>query len=208
MPRERELIEEILRIYDAEKAKAAANEAKYYAAKFTSPLLICSDCKARTPAILDKKAGDTVCSECGLVLNSREMIETQYGRGAGGYSKKSADSDKLDLLTGKKHKEHGRTRRYYKIWLAKKAGQEIEGLIGNDERLCELAKVMFEKYSDTLEVVRSRDQVIEACIAAAERKLKSKAIQSGMKQLEFRCKKCQQIYSSKQDLRFHRCPKK
>lgn len=209
MPKPRAgLVQEILRIYDEEKRKAASDEAKFYSTKFTSPILICTDCKARTPAILDKKAGDTVCTECGLVLNAREMVETQYGRGAGGYSKGTSDSDKLDLMTGKRHIENGRTRRYYKTMLAKKVGKEIEGLVGNDNKICELAKAMFEKYSNTLETVRNRDVVIESCIKAADTKLKLKAKVHEIKKLEFKCKKCDQVYSTKQDLKYHVCPKK
>jgi len=33
----------------------------------------CSDCKTFTPSVYDRSAGDTICSECGLVLESRSV---------------------------------------------------------------------------------------------------------------------------------------
>ncbi|KAH1249278.1 Transcription initiation factor IIB-2 [Glycine max] len=35
----------------------------------------CSDCKSYTPLVYDHNAGDTICSECGLVLESRSIEE-------------------------------------------------------------------------------------------------------------------------------------
>ncbi|KAG5039917.1 hypothetical protein JHK82_012071 [Glycine max] len=35
----------------------------------------CSDCKSYTPLVYDHKAGDSICSECGLVLESRSIEE-------------------------------------------------------------------------------------------------------------------------------------
>eukprot|EP00924_Labyrinthula_sp_SR-Ha-C_P009243 augustus_masked-scaffold_2-processed-gene-17.44-mRNA-1 protein AED:1.00 eAED:1.00 QI:0/0/0/0/1/1/3/0/418 len=145
------LIQEILTIYDEEKAKSTLNNAKFYTEKFSSPKLICKNCGKEAPVFLDSKAGDTVCTNCGFVLNEREVVETQFGRGAGGYSTGSTDSDKLDLVTGTKHKEHGRTRKYYKTVLKRKANEIIDGLVGEDDQVSELAKAMFEKYSATLE---------------------------------------------------------
>ncbi|XP_022873462.1 transcription initiation factor IIB-2-like isoform X1 [Olea europaea var. sylvestris] len=40
----------------------------------------CSDCKRHTEVVLDHAAGDTVCSECGLVLESRSIDETSEWR--------------------------------------------------------------------------------------------------------------------------------
>lgn len=40
----------------------------------------CTDCKRHTEVVLDHAAGDTVCSECGLVLESRSIDETSEWR--------------------------------------------------------------------------------------------------------------------------------
>ncbi|XP_031120066.1 transcription initiation factor IIB-2-like isoform X1 [Ipomoea triloba] len=40
----------------------------------------CSDCKKNTEVVFDHAAGDTVCSECGLVLESRSIDETSEWR--------------------------------------------------------------------------------------------------------------------------------
>ncbi|KAL2480671.1 Transcription initiation factor IIB-2 [Abeliophyllum distichum] len=40
----------------------------------------CTDCKRYTEVVLDHAAGDTVCSECGLVLESRSIDETSEWR--------------------------------------------------------------------------------------------------------------------------------
>ncbi|CAI9099874.1 OLC1v1036756C2 [Oldenlandia corymbosa var. corymbosa] len=40
----------------------------------------CSDCKRNTEVVFDHAAGDTVCSECGLVLESRSIDETSEWR--------------------------------------------------------------------------------------------------------------------------------
>ncbi|MCE5165800.1 Transcription initiation factor IIB-2 [Datura stramonium] len=42
--------------------------------------LYCSDCKQNTEVVFDHAAGDTVCSECGLVLESRSIDETSEWR--------------------------------------------------------------------------------------------------------------------------------
>ncbi|TMW98673.1 hypothetical protein EJD97_003663 [Solanum chilense] len=42
--------------------------------------LYCSDCKRNTEVVFDHAAGDTVCSECGLVLESRSIDETSEWR--------------------------------------------------------------------------------------------------------------------------------
>ncbi|KAL3534373.1 hypothetical protein ACH5RR_002834 [Cinchona calisaya] len=40
----------------------------------------CTDCKRNTEVVCDHAAGDTVCSECGLVLESRSIDETSEWR--------------------------------------------------------------------------------------------------------------------------------
>ncbi|KAK6151308.1 hypothetical protein DH2020_013943 [Rehmannia glutinosa] len=40
----------------------------------------CSDCKRNTEVVFDHAAGDTVCSECGLVLEARSIDETSEWR--------------------------------------------------------------------------------------------------------------------------------
>ncbi|GAA0149156.1 general transcription factor [Lithospermum erythrorhizon] len=40
----------------------------------------CTDCKRNTEVVFDHSAGDTVCSECGLVLESRSIDETSEWR--------------------------------------------------------------------------------------------------------------------------------
>ncbi|KAL7197471.1 hypothetical protein ACSBR2_020085 [Camellia fascicularis] len=42
--------------------------------------IICTDCKRETEVVFDQSAGDTVCSECGLVLESRSVDETSEWR--------------------------------------------------------------------------------------------------------------------------------
>lgn len=206
MPKPVQLIQEILAAYDEEKQKSTLNEAKFYTRKYNKPNRFCRDCGKETPVVLDSKAGDTVCDKCGLVLNEREIVETPFGRGSGGYSHGSADSDKLDLLTGTKHKEHGRTRRWYKTWLKRKVGEEIDGIIGHTEQVADLAKAMFAKYSDRLEQIRNREQVVEACISAAQLRIQQKERVHESRRLKFKCKRCKVAYSTKQDLRYHSCP--
>ncbi|KAI3802212.1 hypothetical protein L1987_30342 [Smallanthus sonchifolius] len=40
----------------------------------------CSDCRKSTEVVFDHSAGDTVCSECGLVLESHSIDETSEWR--------------------------------------------------------------------------------------------------------------------------------
>lgn len=40
----------------------------------------CTDCKAYTPIVFDHTTGDTICSECGLVLESHSIDETSEWR--------------------------------------------------------------------------------------------------------------------------------
>lgn len=40
----------------------------------------CSDCKRNAEVVFDHAAGDTVCSECGLVLEARSIDETSEWR--------------------------------------------------------------------------------------------------------------------------------
>ncbi|EPS61179.1 hypothetical protein M569_13619, partial [Genlisea aurea] len=40
----------------------------------------CTDCKRNTEVVFDHAAGDTVCSECGLVLEARTIDETSEWR--------------------------------------------------------------------------------------------------------------------------------
>ncbi|GMP97514.1 hypothetical protein CsSME_00045736 [Camellia sinensis var. sinensis] len=42
--------------------------------------IICTDCKRATEVVFDQSAGDTVCSECGLVLEARSVDETSEWR--------------------------------------------------------------------------------------------------------------------------------
>lgn len=42
--------------------------------------LYCTDCKKNTEVVFDHAAGDTVCSECGLVLEARSIDETSEWR--------------------------------------------------------------------------------------------------------------------------------
>lgn len=49
----------------------------------------CSDCKRQTEVVFDHSAGDTVCSECGLVLESHSIDETSEWRT---FANESADN--------------------------------------------------------------------------------------------------------------------
>lgn len=40
----------------------------------------CTDCKRETELVVDHSAGDTLCSECGLVLESHSIDETSEWR--------------------------------------------------------------------------------------------------------------------------------
>ena len=42
--------------------------------------LFCTDCRSYTELVFDHSAGDVVCSECGLVLESRSVDETSEWR--------------------------------------------------------------------------------------------------------------------------------
>ncbi|XP_010456391.1 PREDICTED: transcription initiation factor IIB-2-like [Camelina sativa] len=50
----------------------------------------CSDCKRHTEVVFDHSAGDTVCSECGLVLESHSIDETSEWRT---FANESGDTD-------------------------------------------------------------------------------------------------------------------
>ncbi|KAJ8449838.1 hypothetical protein Cgig2_001494 [Carnegiea gigantea] len=50
----------------------------------------CSDCKKSTEVVFDHSAGDTVCSECGLVLESHSIDETSEWRT---FANESNDND-------------------------------------------------------------------------------------------------------------------
>lgn len=50
----------------------------------------CSDCKKHTEVVFDRSAGDTVCSECGLVLESHSIDETSEWRT---FANESNDND-------------------------------------------------------------------------------------------------------------------
>lgn len=50
----------------------------------------CSDCKKNTEVVFDHAAGDTVCSECGLVLESHSIDETSEWRT---FANESNDND-------------------------------------------------------------------------------------------------------------------
>ena len=50
----------------------------------------CSDCKRQTEVVFDYSAGDTVCSECGLVLESHSIDETSDWRT---FANESEDND-------------------------------------------------------------------------------------------------------------------
>ncbi|WJZ94138.1 hypothetical protein VitviT2T_013023 [Vitis vinifera] len=50
----------------------------------------CTDCKKNTEVVFDHSAGDTVCSECGLVLESHSIDETSEWRT---FANESGDND-------------------------------------------------------------------------------------------------------------------
>ncbi|KAL2337784.1 hypothetical protein Fmac_012230 [Flemingia macrophylla] len=50
----------------------------------------CSDCKRQTKVVFDHSGGDTVCSECGLVLESHSIDETSKWRI---FANESGDND-------------------------------------------------------------------------------------------------------------------
>ncbi|XP_076891108.1 transcription initiation factor IIB-2-like [Bidens hawaiensis] len=50
----------------------------------------CNDCKRNTEVVFDHSAGDTVCSECGLVLESHSIDETSEWRT---FANESGDND-------------------------------------------------------------------------------------------------------------------
>ncbi|KAL8162626.1 hypothetical protein V2J09_014115 [Rumex salicifolius] len=50
----------------------------------------CTDCKRNTEVVFDHSAGDTVCSECGLVLESHSIDETSEWRN---FANESNDND-------------------------------------------------------------------------------------------------------------------
>ncbi|QCD97396.1 transcription initiation factor IIB-2 [Vigna unguiculata] len=52
--------------------------------------VFCTDCKKHTEVVFDHSAGDTVCSECGLVLESHSIDETSEWRT---FANESGDND-------------------------------------------------------------------------------------------------------------------
>lgn len=164
---------------------------------------MCRDCHSQTIMVTDRKSGDRICMSCGVVCMQHERVDSPYGRGVGGYSNGSVDGLKLDLMTGAKAIEGGRTRKYYKTILKRVAGNEIDGLV-HDENIRETSKIMFARFTDKLDVVRNRDKVIRACVAAAESRARRYAKQ-GHDGLKFRCGKCQRNFTCKKDRRFHTC---
>lgn len=55
----------------------------------------CSDCKRNTEVVLDHAAGDTICLECGLVLESYSIDETAEWRSFADDSGDGADPDRV-----------------------------------------------------------------------------------------------------------------
>lgn len=51
---------------------------------------LCPECKRATEVVLDHSAGDTVCSECGLVLEAHSIDETSEWRT---FANESGDND-------------------------------------------------------------------------------------------------------------------
>nr|GEV40102.1 transcription initiation factor IIB-2 [Tanacetum cinerariifolium] len=54
----------------------------------------CLDCKRNTEVVLDHSAGDTICSECGLVLESHSIDETSEWRT---FANESGDNDHVRM---------------------------------------------------------------------------------------------------------------
>lgn len=52
--------------------------------------IYCPDCKRSTEVVFDHSAGDTVCSECGLVLEAHSIDETSEWRT---FANESGDND-------------------------------------------------------------------------------------------------------------------
>ncbi|RZC63462.1 hypothetical protein C5167_025236 [Papaver somniferum] len=52
--------------------------------------IFCSDCKRNTAVVFDHSAGDTICSECGLVLEAHSIDETSEWRT---FANETADND-------------------------------------------------------------------------------------------------------------------
>ncbi|XP_078166643.1 transcription initiation factor IIB-2-like [Carex rostrata] len=52
----------------------------------------CTDCKRETMVVFDHSAGDTICSECGLVLEARSIDETSEWRT---FANESSDNDPI-----------------------------------------------------------------------------------------------------------------
>mmetsp|Transcript_17994 Transcript_17994/g.22106 ORF Transcript_17994/g.22106 Transcript_17994/m.22106 type:complete len:251 (+) Transcript_17994:481-1233(+) len=164
----------------------------------------CRECGVAAEVIHDGCSGDTVCTQCGVVITAHKVVETVFGAGLGGYSNGSADSAKLDLLTGEKANNGGRTRKWYKFLMKRVANEIIDGLC-NDDVVRSFAKILFEKYTDRLEIVRDREKVIEACVAAAESRIRRLARKGSSNLLQFKCKTCHAVFNCKKERRFHQC---
>ncbi|XP_030923033.1 transcription initiation factor IIB-2-like [Quercus lobata] len=55
----------------------------------------CSDCKRQTKVVFDHLVGDTVCSKCGLVLESHSIDETSEWRT---FTNESGDNDPVRVV--------------------------------------------------------------------------------------------------------------
>ena len=60
------------------------------ASSLSSSEWLCPECKRATEVVLDHSAGDTVCSECGLVLEAHSIDETSEWRT---FANESGDND-------------------------------------------------------------------------------------------------------------------
>jgi len=75
----------------------------------------CSDCKTYTPSVYDRRAGDTICSECGLVLESRSVDQTPPSTF---FHRKLEDEDNDEYVDVDDNDKHYRTRFHAKDLLA------------------------------------------------------------------------------------------
>mmetsp|Transcript_18085 Transcript_18085/g.20889 ORF Transcript_18085/g.20889 Transcript_18085/m.20889 type:complete len:305 (+) Transcript_18085:147-1061(+) len=164
----------------------------------------CDECGFETEVIHDVSAGDIVCTNCGCVIKSHTVVETVFGKGLGGYGFGTTDSAKLDMLTGQKAKENGKTRKWYKFLLKRAANEEMDALC-DDSVVRDFAKILFEKYTDRLEKVHDRQKVIDACLAAAESRVRRVARRGRRELLSFNCSNCGERFDCKKARRVHTC---
>lgn len=172
----------------------------------------CKYCSTQAPCVVDESHGSVVCTGCGCVIDT-VLREDVFGRGAAQYSRAEEDQMHsrclaLDRATGEKALRGGHTTKAYKIKLVGRAARDLLEMCP-DQRVYDIAVVMFRSYSDARDKVHEYDKVLNACVLNAVQYLKQSAPSSSLPVSAnppcFSCDSCKLDFSCKKDVRMHSC---